>query len=288
MAIPPGGYFVVASGSGYVQGNILTATGGTKLVVEYIINEEACSSSVYQDIPVKPVPIPNLKSDDDTLCIGQKTLLKGKPAGGNYAVISGPGEIDSNLLTADDAGLIRLSYERLFSGCVLRDTHVVTSFALPDPEVEQITGNKLTVTLSNGNIQWLRCDLDYLPVPGATTDTLEVTTSGSYAVESFIGSCRDTSDCMIVELTATEDEQETSVVRIYPNPVNDVFFIEGITDEEKANVTLYDMQGVPVSITTHQEQNRLAIRTSMLVSGVYILQVHGDRTERSLFRIIKL
>ena len=287
-AIPAGGYFAVASGSGYVQGNILTVTGGTKIVVEYILNEEACSSSVFQDIPVKPVPIPNVKSDEDTLCIGQKTLLQGKPAGGNYAVISGPGEIDSNLLIAEDAGLIKVSYEKLFSGCVLRDTHVVTSFALPNPKVEQLTETELFVAPTNSNVQWLRCDLDYEPVPGATSDTLQVFTSGSYAVESFIGSCRDTSDCLIVELTATHEEQETSPVRIYPNPVHDIFFIDGIVDVENTQVIMYDMRGIPVSITTHREQNRLAIRTSMLASGVYILQINGDRSERSLFRVIKL
>lgn len=287
-AMPAGGTFVVASGSGYIQGNVLTVTGGTKLVVEYIINEESCSSSVYQEIPVKPVPIPNLKSDSDTLCVGQETILQGKPAGGDYTVISGPGEIDSNMLIAEDAGVITLLYERLFSGCVLRDTHVVSSFTLPYPEIVQLSENVLSANAEAGSIQWLRCDLDYEHVTGATDVDLQVTSSGSYAVESFIGTCRDTSDCVQVELTATHEEKENNSFQIYPNPVADVFYVSGFEMTEQVSVTLYDMRGKPVPVMINMEQGRYAVHVSSLASGVYVLQMDTAKSGRMVARIVRI
>jgi hypothetical protein len=70
------------------------------------------------------------------LCaLGQTTTLQGFPAGGTYAVISGPGTIDGNILMAEDAGMIELLYEKMQSGCIIRDTHVVESFALPVADI---------------------------------------------------------------------------------------------------------------------------------------------------------
>jgi hypothetical protein len=287
-AVPEGGYYVIASGSGYIQGNILIATGGTEIVVEYKIDQEDCSSSVYQAIKVKPIPNSLLRSAEDTLCIGQTTTLQGFPSGGTYAVISGPGAIDSNLLIAEDAGMIALLYEKMQSGCFIRDTHVVESFALPVADIAPITEDVLTAVPDTGTFQWVRCDLDYEAVPNATDAVYQVASSGSYAVVSVNGICRDTSDCIDVELTSTHDEKPIDHFRIYPNPVKDVFYLDGYFNPNEVEVTLLDMRGLPLNVNINLEQNRIEFDLSAQLAGVYILQVDVKGGGRIVYRVVKI
>jgi len=287
-AVPEGGYFVIASGAGYIQGNVLTATGGTEIVVEYIIDQGNCTSSVYQAIKVKPIPNSLLKSAEDTLCTGQTTTLQGFPSGGTYAVISGPGAIDGNLLMAEDAGMIELLYEKMQSGCIIRDTHIVESFALPVTDIAPLSDDVLTAIPDTGTFQWVRCDLDYETVPGATEAIYQVSTSGSYAVVSVIGICRDTSDCIEVELTATHDNNVNDDIRIYPNPVKDVFYLDGNFNPKEVMVTITDMRGVPMDAKINLGQNRIEFNLSSLMAGVYVLHLDVKGKGRFVYRVVKL
>ena len=287
-AQPEGGYFAIASGSGVIEGNILTATGGNQITVEYIIEEDNCTGSVLQGIPVKVVPNSLLKSAEDSLCIGQVTTLQGFPSGGGFSVISGPGFIDSNLLQADGKGAITLLYEKLYSGCYLRDTHVVASFEEPVAEIELLADDILAVTKEAEAFQWLHCDQDFQPVPGATGDYLEVGSTGSYAVVSINGLCRDTSDCMEVLLSAVQDIEELNGIRIYPNPVKDLLYVQSETQLENAAVSIFDMQGKMIIPPSRQIGNKLELNVSELQSGVFIIQVDLAGTGKRIFRIVKM
>jgi hypothetical protein len=287
-AVPEGGFFMIASGSGYLQGNILTATGGTKIVVEYVIVQANCTSSLYQDIPVKPVPHSLLKSAEDTLCTGQSTTLQGFPAGGTFAVMSGPGIIDGNNLTAEDAGMITLVYEKMQAGCILRDTHVVESFPLPAADIALLTTDVLTAVPDTGSFQWVRCDHDYESVPGATDAIFQVSSSGSYAVVSRNGICRDTSECIVVEVTSTQDEKANDNIRIYPNPVKDVFYLDGFPNQNNLEVTLADMRGLPMTAKINRQQGKIAIDISSLGSGMYLLQVEVKGVGKLVYKVVKV
>jgi len=287
-AVPEGGYFVIASGSGYIQGNVLTATGGTKIVVEYVIVQENCTSSLYQDIPVKPVPHSLLKSAEDTLCTGQSTILQGFPAGGDYSVISGPGVINNNFLTAEGDGLISLLYEKTFLGCVSRDTHVVASYPFPVAGIELLESDILTAVPDTGAFQWLHCDHDYEPVVGATDAIFQASSSGSYAVVLINGICRDTSDCLEVIATETHEYNQSTDLKIYPNPVKDIFYLESALLQKEYSVALLDVRGTPVITTFHHSQNRIEFDLSGLTSGVYILHVDVKGMGRIVKRVVKI
>ena len=285
-AEPDSGIFILHSGSGFIHNNVLTATGGTEVVVEYRIEQEACTSSVFQVLAVKPIPNSLLKSDEDTLCIGQVTTLRGFPPGGTYEVISGPGAIDSNLLTAQDAGVITLLYEKLHQGCAISDTHMVESFTAPLAEIILSSEDLLIATTDSASFQWVRCDLAYEAIPEATASTLQVTGSGSYAVVSINGICRDTSECIEVALTATHDDQKTDI-SIYPNPVTDVFYLDNLNPDE-AEVRLYDLRGVPVNTNIIHMQGKMSIDISDLASGVYVLHVDVKGVGRLVYRVVRV
>jgi len=220
------------------------------------------------------------------LCIGQITTLRGFPSGGTYEVVSGPGVIDSNLLTAQDAGVITLLYEKLYQGCIVSDSHRVESFTLPVAEIILSSEDLLMSVSDSGSFQWVRCDLEYEAIPDAIDATFQVTESGSYAVVSVNGICRDTSDCIEVALTATHDDQKTDII-IYPNPVQDVFYVDNL-DPAETEVSLFDLRGVRVNASINHAQGKMAIDISQLAPGVYVLHVDVRGESRVVYRVVKM
>jgi hypothetical protein len=67
--------------------------------------------------------------------------------------------------------------------------------------------------------QWLDCDMNYVPISGATTQLFEVPSSGNYAVEVTNGRCVDTSKCFNVQYVGVES-LKLSGVSVYPNPTD--------------------------------------------------------------------
>lgn len=74
-------------------------------------------------------------------------------------------------------------------------------------------------------------------------------------------------DCDAVE------EHTNSEIRIYPNPVSNVIYIEGDTDNG-SQVFIYDLAGKMVAIT-ELSPNFTAINISHLPQGFYILKIKG-------------
>jgi hypothetical protein len=287
-AVPGGGSFTISSGTGYIDGNELTATGGTEIVVAYTIVEENCTSSVYQTIPVKPIPNSLLKSTEDSLCIGQSTTLQGFPAGGSYSLISGPGVLEGNSLTAEGDGPLELLYQKTILGCVTMDTHVVISNAIPVVDAEPLLAEVLTAVPDTGSFQWVRCDLEYEAIPNATNPLYEVSISGSYAVIAINGICRDTSNCIEMEITSTHHGQSNPDLKFYPNPVNDILYLDGVLWEKESEVALLTIQGERIPAKINQGQNRFEIDFTTLLPGVYLLQVDQQGFGRRVYRVVKV
>lgn len=287
-AQPPGGYFQIAEGSGYIRDNMLFATGGSQITLEYVIAQAQCTSSVFQEIPLKAVPTPALQSAEDTVCVGQETLLQGFPAGGTYALLSGPGELTDRRIAALGEGTIIAAYARTVLGCILRDTQAITVLLPPDVEVSQIADDLLSATPDTGSFQWVRCDLGYAHVPEASSAILNVPATGTYAVIAARGSCRDTSDCLSVALTGTLAGFGQSPSRVYPNPANDICYVEGLPSGDRCTFVLADARGVVLPAIVRQVGNRRAVDLSSLDNGVYFLFVQIDGVQRQAFSLLKM
>jgi hypothetical protein len=287
-AQPAGGHFEIVSGSGVIQNNVLTVTGGTEITIAYKIDLEFCTSEVTQYIIVRPAPNSLLRSDEDSLCIGQATMLEGFPAGGTYSVVDGPAMLDSSMVTALDEGNITLLYEKEYAGCTLRDTHEIVSFEVPVAEIEQLADQILAVTQDAESFQWVNCDDTFEPIPGETGDFIQVTSSGSYAVVSSNGICKDTSDCIIVEITSSEDPGTVGAIRVFPNPVNDVCYLVGVEDVEKYIITLMDIHGKILTRTFTQTKGTITFPMADYKPGVYLIHLQGEGVMPASFRIVKL
>jgi len=71
--------------------------------------------------------------------------------------------------------------------------------------------------------------------------------------------------------------------KIYPNPVDDLFQIDGLTKENDNYISIYNMQGLKVYENVYREGN-IDIRN--LIRGVYVMEVQTKR-QIDRFKIVK-
>ncbi len=109
-----------------------------------------------------------------------------------------------------------------------------------------IVGNDLTVAQSGATYQWLDCDAGFVPIPGATSQTYTISSSGNYAVLISINGCTDTSDCVLAFFTALEGNTLAGL-NFYPNPARDELFIDG---NFEGTLYVIDVKGEKVYQTT--------------------------------------
>src|SRR5690606_23152224 len=70
------------------------------------------------------------------------------------------------------------------------------------------TGTTLVAQANNLGYQWLDCDNNYSPIPGATNQSYTATVNGNYAVALSNNACADTSACMPITQVATTKIEE--------------------------------------------------------------------------------
>lgn len=154
---------------------------------------------------------------------------------------------------------------------------------LDEVTIEQ-DGNALTSSYTEGN-QWY---LDGQIIPGATTQTIPVTKSGTYSVTVNVESCSTSASR---EFTVTgEAEALASQIRITPNPVVHELYIEIPDTFAKAReATLLNSLGQTLgTILLQQEEGKKIgkLLMSNYSSGVYILRII-DGTRRFDTKIFK-
>lgn len=117
---------------------------------------------------VKPIPDPSITSSAADLCNGSTRTLVGTPSSGTFTVISGPGTISGNTLTATGVGAITIRYLITVSGCTNTVNQVINSVACPCQNLTMTTttlpgrisfGTLLNsgVALTNYRIEWRKC-----------------------------------------------------------------------------------------------------------------------------------
>ena len=217
----------------------------------------------------------------ELICIGQPALLTGIPSGGTFTVVEGPATIDSNTVIATGEGAIALHYEVFRLGCWSSDDTDVSAIEQPEVEIEFLTNDILVAVPETGEFQWLRCDSVVEEIPGATSPEFTATTSGTYAVINRQGGCVDTSACVLVEVTSVEPGLSEVNVRLFPNPVNDLLYLEYDGVMPIQSLIISDMQGKLIRIQQTSQQNKTSVDVTSLAAGVYILTM--DMGEKGVY-----
>ena len=122
----------------------------------------------------------------------------------------------------------------------------------------------------NANIQWLNCDNNFAIVPGAVNPIFEVNLEGNYALEISSASCTDTSECLFFSSVDIHPIASPDI-RLYPNPANEMLFIDGLTANQA--IRIFDAQGRLV-MEVIQQQKTINLDLKEWPSGLYFLQTN--------------
>ncbi len=149
--------------------------------------------------------------------------------------------------------------------------------------IRTVTYNQpvLTANAGGATYQWLLCDFNYAPIPGATNQNYTVTSYGNYAVAITVNGCTDTSACMSAAPVGINESPFFTSVKIYPNPSTGVINIEAKSLIGAVNYSLTTIEGKIVKEGIYNSSSTLTLDLSNENKGVYFLQLlnkEGSKT----------
>jgi uncharacterized delta-60 repeat protein len=168
------------------------------------------------------------------------------------------------------------------AGC---DSIITLNLNISNPPSNQVTliGNTLSATQSGANYQWLDCNNNLSQISGATTQSFQPTTSGSYAVSITDAACSVISACTNLTIVGV-NSQNIESIKIYPNPTKDLINISSSTNFIGKNYRIFDYTGKLLQNNTINTENTI-ISLADLTSGLYLLRIEGNNES---YKIVKL
>jgi hypothetical protein len=148
-----------------------------------------------------------------------------------------------------------------------------------------VNGLVITADAPNATYRWLDCDNGDAVIFGETGQSYTASGDGNFAVEVTRGNCVDTSDCIEIstlELTVMDPDPE---VYIYPNPTNDVVYLNYTLPFESGSVFVLGADGRIVNSIKLSEAIESPIQLGAK-SGVYFIEIIVD-SDRYIKRVVK-
>jgi hypothetical protein len=142
-----------------------------------------------------------------------------------------------------------------------------------------ISGDTLIANHMTGTAtyKWLDCGNGYSIVPGATTNKLVPSNSGSYAIViTTLGNCSDTLRCINVNKASINENNDASF-SIHPNPSNEYIQIN-LTLINPKNYIIYNSIGEIVLEGTVKNKSE-KVNISSLEKDIYIVKI-GNKTQK--------
>ena len=168
------------------------------------------------------------------------------------------------------------------NGC---DSSIVTILSVQSVDVSVTNeGTILTANQVGGEYLWIDCANGNTPITGETgVSYAPISTVGNYAVIVTVGSCSDTSACILVDQTGIEELIEQGVM-IYPNPASNAVNIEWSSDIDFVEIT--DSRGRLLKKVEIFNQKKLLLDITEFAKGVYFIHLESEQG-RVVYDIIK-
>lgn len=144
----------------------------------------------------------------------------------------------------------------------------------------------ITANLGGASYQWVDCEDDFSPIPGADEQSFEPTENGNYAVIITDDGCTDTSDCVAINGLSIMEHPSSSTIRIYPNPTSGKFTVD-LNGEIVKTITIVDLTG---KIALRQEnitETVVEIAGDLLSQGVYFVHIQTLNEKQLTVKLVK-
>ena len=175
-------------------------------------------------------------------------------------------------------------FSSIVTGC---DSTVQTTLTITSIDASFVISNSydsLLANMSGAYYQWLECPA-YSMISGATDQAYQVTANGYYTVEVSLNGCVDTADCLLVLIENIDEYQQTNLINLYPNPVDNVLTIDNMASAEGV-LQIYDISGKLVTSYLISSA-RTQLDLSNLNSGIYQVHFISENRQESQLLIVK-
>jgi hypothetical protein len=171
------------------------------------------------------------------------------------------------------------------NGCTITE-----SYEIYDLDVS-ITNLRPTLiaNLSGATYQWIDCNSGQL-VDGATSDTFTPEEDGSYAVVITSGNCTDTSRCVEVLNTSTEDlTGGDNSFKVYPNPTSGEFTMSFGSSAKNVEYELINAQGSVIErkVIGNVQEGQQVVGNIDAAPGIYFVKTVSDESQTITRLVLK-
>lgn len=148
-----------------------------------------------------------------------------------------------------------------------------------DTTIVQMENTLEVLETSNATFQWINCDNDFSPIQGETNASFEADSTGNYAVILTKEGCVDTSACVFVQTTSTNDFGGKVNIKTFPNPAKDKLNIKGLP--VGGTITIQDVNGKV--ITTYDiNAAQMELPITAFQTGIYFMKVFTEGESKVL------
>lgn len=161
----------------------------------------------------------------------------------------------------------------------LKITNVDTSISVMD--------STLSANQDFATYQWLNCDSNYVPVPGAIMKDFKPLIAGNYAVEVSLNGCIDTSLCTKmgsgIGINERLIEQQ---VQLYPNPTNGKISLVFPEGSSFFQLRLIDIRGKLLFKMELSGERGIDLSLTQ-APGIYWLELLNSNNEKLVLKVVK-
>ncbi|MEP6793635.1 MAG: SBBP repeat-containing protein [Saprospiraceae bacterium] len=156
------------------------------------------------------------------------------------------------------------------SGC---DSNITVDLTIVDIDTSvTASGTSLHANQNGATYQWVDCDHSGAFIEGAVFQTFSPEVSGNYGVIITSNTCLDTSSCYPFTIVGIHDIENEKEIKIYPNPVHDLIYIDLIRQYPLVAIELSNVEGQLLKSVTFDNQ-RIIQFVPALPPGLYFIAI---------------
>lgn len=261
------------SWNGVVQNNVPFTPSATHYYTVTGYTQAGCSATDSVQVTVFPPASVNVLSDDSlSICTGGEIVLNATGSG----TITWSDGITNGQTIEPAATHTYMAYIADANGCTDSSAVYVEINSLPVPLIGFSNGI-LSVPAGFAGVEWT---LNGIQV--GTGNTYVPTSNGTYMVTVLDGNgCYGTASYPVV--TVSLNEQETSTLRMFPNPASEQVTLT-LSEGSWNRVQILGIDGRVIRTQVLNNENTITLSVQDLTKGSYIIQLSGN--EHTVRRIL--